>query len=63
MNDRFRDTPKSSEFKTSEGKILAFLVIINLIVWVIFAVLVGYTNIMIEQELPQQERVIVYDRS
>lgn len=63
MNDRFHGTHRSSEFKTTEGKILLFLVIINLIIWSVFAIIVGYTNIMTEPDLPQKERVIVYDQS
>lgn len=63
MNDHFHGAHRSSEFKTAEGKILLFLVIINLIIWSVFAIIVGYTNIMTEPDLPQKERVIVYDRS
>lgn len=61
--ERFTNTPRFSEFKTKEGKVLLFLVVINIIVWTLFAVLVGYTNIMYDHHLPQSERVIVYDPS
>lgn len=61
--ERFTNTPRFSEFKTKEGKVLFFHVIINIIIWALFAVLIGHTNINYDRQLPQSERVVVYDPS